>query len=163
MVIRRARSDDRGEVARLVAEFRVELARLRGKVREPDLEAAGEELAEYESSEYPVFVAESSGSGIAGYLVCRVERDVLWVESIYVLPEFRRTGVGSALFCEAERLAQELGGETTYNFVHPDNDSIIAFLRGRGYSVLNLIELRRTRSGEEVTGKIRVGEHEFDY
>jgi hypothetical protein len=38
---------------------------------------------------------------------------------------------------------------------------IIGFLQQRGYQVLNLIELRRPRTGEELTGKIQVGVNEF--
>jgi hypothetical protein len=52
---------------------------------------------------------------------------------------------------------------SSYNWVHPNNDGIIAFLRKRGYGVLNLIELRGARPGASLTNKVRVGEHEFDY
>jgi len=40
---------------------------------------------------------------------------------------------------------------------------MIEFLRKNGYSVLNLIELRKPYSGEVLSRKIQVGEHEFDY
>ncbi len=80
-----------------------------------------------------------------------------------MLPEYRRGGIGSALYFEAERLCEEVGGDTLYNWVHPNNDTIISFLQKRGYSVLSLIELRRAWPGEEPEQKIRVGDHEFDY
>ena len=55
-------------------------------------------------------------------------------------------------------------GETTvFNYVHPNNEAIIAFLKSKGYSVLNLIEIRKPYAGETVTGKMRVGDNEFDY
>ncbi len=163
MQIRKARTDDQEQLIRLIAEFRVTLARFRGPASEPNLDAARRELAEYQPPGYPVFVAESDDLKIVGYLVCRVDGDVVWAEQLFVLPEYRREGVGSALYSEAERLCQEVGGDTLYNWIHPNNDTIISFLQKRGYSVLNLIELRRAWPGEEPDQKIRVGDHEFDY
>lgn len=163
MKIRSANPDDHEELIALIAEFRVTLAQFRGRTAAPNLEAAGKELAEYRSLNYPVFVAESDDSKIVGYLVCRIDGHVVWAESLFVLPEYRHKGTGSALYSEAERLSEELGGDTVYNWVHPNNDEIISFLQKRGYNVLNLIELRRVRPGEEITEKTRVGKHEFDY
>ena len=162
MTIRRARTSDKEALVRLIAEFRVALARLRGRPSEPDLDAAEGELAEYREKDFPVYVAETRDGTLVGYLVCRVSDDVVWAESLYVRPENRRQGVGSALYEQAERLAQELGGDTVYNWVDPNNAAIIGFLRGRGYTVLNLIELRRARPDEEPEQTIRVGGYEFD-
>ena len=163
MNVRSAQATDHDAIARLVAEFRVELASLHNRTRQPDLEDAKEELKGYRARNYPIFVAEGDGSEIVGYLVCRVGGDVVWAESLYVLPEFRRRGTGSALYGEAECLAKRLGGETVYSWVHPNNDKIIGLLKKRGYSVLNLIELRGPRPGEQTIGTIQVGQHEFDY
>lgn len=163
MQIRKARADDQEQLIRLLAEFRVTLAGLRGRASKPNLDAARRELAEYQSPGYPVFVAENDDSRIMGYLVCRVDGDVVWAEQLFVLPEYRRKGVGSALYSQAERLCEEVGGDTVYTWVHPNNDIIISFLQKRGYSVLNLIELRRAWPGEQTNQKIRVGDHEFDY
>ena len=163
MQIRAARPEDEADLVRLVAEFRVTLSGLKDHRREPDLEAAAEELSEYRQRGFPVIVAAGTGSAIHGYLVCRIDEDVLWAESLYVPPEHRRKGIGSALYGEAERLAQEIGGDAPYNWVHPNNHGVISFLGKRGYTVLNLVELRRPRPGEETSGKVPVGEHEFDY
>jgi ribosomal protein S18 acetylase RimI-like enzyme len=160
--IREARPEDTEALARLVAAFRAELARLHGEERTPDPGAAREELAEFRAKGFPIRVAEVEGKPV-GYLVCRVEDDVVWVEQLYVAPGHRRRGIGSALYAEAERLCRELGGDTVYNWVHPNNDAIIAFLAKRGYTVLNLIELRRPLPGERPERRIRVGAHEFDY
>ena len=40
---------------------------------------------------------------------------------------------------------------------------MIALLRKRGYTVLNLIEIRKPYQEENLTQIIKVGEHEFDY
>ena len=57
----------------------------------------------------------------------------------------------------------EYGEETVYNYVHPNNHRMIGFLRKRGYTVLNLVEIRKPYQGEKLTQTITVGEHEFDY
>ncbi len=162
VIVRRARVEDEGTLAEMISAFRVELARFRGWEQGPDLEAAREELSDFRRKDCPVFVAETEGKPV-GYLVCRVEGDVVWAEQLYVLPEFRRRGIGSALYAEAEKLREGLGGETVYNWVHPNNDTIISFLAKRGYTVLNLIEIRRPWPGEVPARKIRVGTHVFDY
>ena len=160
--IRSVQTGDEEGLIRLIAEFRVSLAELRGKVHPINLAAAKDELAEYAGKGFPIYVAESVTAALVGYLVCRVDGDVVWAESLYIVPDYRRRGVGSALFAEAERLAQELGGDTPYNWVDPNNARIIRFLQKRGYNVLNLIELRRPQPGEELTQKISLGSHEFE-
>ena len=56
-----------------------------------------------------------------------------------------------------------MGEDTVYNFVHPNNDGMIAFLRAKGYTVLNLIEIRKPYRDETPKTSIRVGNHTFDY
>ena len=92
-----------------------------------------------------------------------MEEDIVWAESLYVLSEYRRRGIASLLFNKAEKLAEKLGGDTVYNWIHPNNDKIIKFLKKRGYDVLNLIEIRKPRQGEINNQKIKVDKHEFNY
>ena len=75
---------------------------------------------------------------------------------------YRHLGMGSALYAQAEQLAQSLGGGNPYNWVDPDNEKIIRLLQKRGYNVLNLIELRRPHPGEELAHKVQVGSFEFE-
>ncbi len=150
------------EIAPLVARFRVTLKAFKGIAASPNEDEGASELREYLESGFPVFTARKEGK-YCGYLVCRVEEPCVWVESIYVLPEFRRQGVASALFAKAEALAASYGENTVYNYVHPNNDGIIGFLKSRGYTVLNLIELRKPNPGEKLTRIIQVDEHQFDY
>ncbi len=162
MHIRPIHSQDTASLTQLIAEFRLSLAELRGKARELDLDAAQQELAEYQQKGFAIYVAEGEQGELLGYMVCRVDGEVVWAESLYVRPADRRQGVGSALYAQAELLAQELGGGTPYNWVDPDNDKIIRFLQKRGYNVLNLIELRRPDPGEAPSKKVRVGDHQFE-
>lgn len=88
---------------------------------------------------------------------------VVWVESIFVKEEYRRHGVATALHSKSEEIAASYGDDTVYNYVHPKNHRMIEFLRKRGYTVLNLIEIRKPYKDEKLTQTIAVGEHEFDY
>jgi ribosomal protein S18 acetylase RimI-like enzyme len=168
VTIRRASSDDHDQLVGLIAGFRADLRSLRSAAPEPGTPeqraAAEQELSDYEADPaYPIFVAELETGELAGFLVCRVADTVVWAESLYVTPAHRRQGIAGTLYAEAERLAQELGGDTVYNWVHPNNDRSITFLKKRGYDVLNLVEVRRAREGEEGLGQIQVGEHRFRY
>lgn len=161
-MVRAYRESDRQQMIQLIADMRVLLAGFRSIEAERNIESAREELDEYLKKGYPIYVHEKD-ERILGYLVCRVDDDVVWAESVYVLPDSRRLGVGSALYDEAERLAREKGSETVYNWVHPNNQISLEFLKSRGYTVLNLIEIRRPYDGESLTKRIPVGLNEFDY
>lgn len=149
--------------APLTAGFRVSLKALKGIDARPDISAAQAELEEYLAAGYPIYAAVTEDGRYAGYMVCRIEEPCVWVESIYVAPEHRRQGIASALFAKAEELARSYGEETVYNYVHPNNDKMIGFLKSKGYNVLNLIEIRKAYVGEKASTKMQVGEHSFDY
>ena len=149
-------------LAEMVALFRVELRSYKGTASKPNIEAGREEMEEYLSAKFPVYAALLDGE-YAGYVVCRVDSGVVWVESIFVKEEYRRHGVATALHSKAEKIAASYGDDTVYNYVHPNNHRMIEFLRKRGYTVLNLIEIRKPYKDEKLTQTIAVGEHEFDY
>jgi ribosomal protein S18 acetylase RimI-like enzyme len=161
-MIRHYQESDWQEVIEMIASLRVFLAKLKSIERDLDLDAAAAELQSYLGKNFPVFVAESR-VGLSGYLVCKIDEDVVWAESIFVRPEYHRQGIASSLYIAAEHLAQELGGDTVFNWVHPNNDVSISFLKKRGYTVLNLIEVRRPWKGEKLTTKVKVGENAFEY
>lgn len=149
-------------LAEMVALFRVELRSYKGITSRPNMEAGREEMEEYLSAKFPVFAALLNGE-YAGYVVCRIDNEVVWVESIFVKEEYRRKGIASALFGKAEEIAASYGDDTVFNYVHPNNHRIIQFLRKRGYTVLNLIEIRKPYKNETLTQTFTIGEHEFDY
>ena len=162
MKLIRIKTEDANRVAPLAADFRVTLNGYRGIASQPRVEAAREEIGEFLDAGFPVFAAEDDGE-LAGYMVCRIDAPCLWVEHLYVREDCRRKGVATLLFEQAEALAASMGEDTVYNFVHPNNLGMIAFLRSKGYTVLNMIEIRKPYPGERLTTAIPVGDAVFDY
>lgn len=121
-----------------------------------------EEMEYYFQHEYPVYIAQEDDGRIAGYIVCRISEDIVWAEQMYVLPSLRRKGIGSDLYSRVEQLAAEVGSESPYNWIDWNNPAIIGFLKSRGYTVLNLLELRKPRPGELLGRRVVVGKEEFD-
>ena len=150
------------QTAELISLFRVALQKYKNIDANPDIESGKEELKEYIlGSGFPVYLA-LNGDKVVGYIVLRID-GVVWVEQIYVREEYRHQGYASGLYEIAEAVVKSLNEDTLYNYVHPNNDKIISFLKMRGYSVLNLIELRKKYNDEKLQYKIQVGENEFDY
>lgn len=149
-------------MAELIAEFRCVLRSYRGEKIEPDIEAGREEFLEFLQSGYPVFAA-AEGEELLGYAACRMDQGVVWVEHLFVREEHRRRGIASLLFDRAEAFSESLGNDTAFNWVHPNNDGMIAFLRSKGYTVLNLIEIRKPFAGERIKSTVNVNGHSFDY
>lgn len=145
----------------LLASFRVVLQGFKGIDATPDYDSAKEELSDYIKEKWPIYVALDNSKPI-GYILLK-EDGVVWVEHIYVKEEYQRQGVGSLLYNKAEEYSAKLGCDTLFNWVHPNNDKIIAFLKSKGYSVLNMIELRKPFKGETPSKKIKVNDNEFDY
>lgn len=164
MRVRQANPSDREILKELILRFRKELGQYRASSTSSfSLADAQSEVDDHFGKEYPIFVAQDSGGEILGYLVCRVQDGVVWAEQLYVLPEERRKGIGSLLYQHVEQLAMEVGSQAPYNWVDSDNYPIIRFLKKRGYTVLNLLELRKPRSGERLERRIKVGKEEFYY
>lgn len=153
---------DADRLSPLVADFRVTLNGYRGISSQPRVEAAREEIGEFLDAGFPIFAAEDGGE-LVGYTVCRMDAPCLWVEHLFVREAYRRRGVATLLFEKAEEIARAMGEDTVYNFVHPNNLGMIGFLRAKGYTVLNMIEIRKPYPGETLTTTIPVGDAVFDY
>jgi len=149
-------------IALLIAKFRVEINSYKGIQKNENIEFAKEEFNEYLNAGYPVFVYKENDQCL-GYLVCRIDNPVVWVESLYTLNEHRKKGIASALFDAAEQLAVSYGEETLYIYVHPNNDGMIAFCNRKGYNVLNLLEIRKKYETEQINEQIKVRNNIFCY
>ena len=161
--IRPMKGSDRDMMVPLLAHFRVTMSRFHGRALPTNFAEADREMQIYTSADYQIFVAENEEQFPVAFLICRIEDNVVWAEALFVLPDYRRQGIGSALYQEAQTLAEELGGETVHNWVHPNNERMIAFLARQGYRVLNMIDIRKATSNEENMTPIKVGQNRFDY
>ena len=162
MELIRINRNDADRIAVLAAAFRTQLKSFKGIKSQPDIDAGKEEIIEFLESGFPVYAVEDSGVP-AGYIVCRIDEPCLWVEHIFVREDCRRKGVATMLFSKAEEIAASMGEDTVYNFVHPNNEGMIRFLRSKGYTVLNMIEIRKPYKGEKLTAAIHVEKETFDY
>lgn len=149
------------DVASLLADFRVTLRKFKNEITEPDIEDAKDELNYYLEKKFPLYIAIVDNK-VVGYILLRVD-GVVWVEHIFVANEYRRQGIASMLYQKGEEYSKNYCNETLFNYVHPNNDVMIAFLRKNGYDVLNLIEIRKPFKGEKTSTKIKIGNNEFDY
>ncbi len=147
---------DADNIAPLAAAFRIQLKSYKGIKSQPNIEAGREEILEFLESGFPVYAVEDRGV-IVGYMVCKINEPCLWVEHIFVREDYRRKGVATMLFNKAEEIAALMGEDTVYNFVHPNNENMIRFLRAKGYTVLNMIEIRKPYYGEILSTTIHVG------
>ena len=150
------------KIAPLAAAFRTQLKSYKGIPSQPDSDAGKEEILAFLEAGFPVYAVEECGVFV-GYIVCRIDDSCLWVEQLYVREEYRRKGVATTLFKKAEEIAASMGEDTVYNFVHPNNEIMIRFLRAKGYTVLNMIEIRKPYSGERLTTTVHVEKEAFDY
>lgn len=155
-------SPDADGIAALVAAFRTQLKSYKGIQSQPDIAAGKEEILEFLNSGFPIYAVKDNDSFV-GYIVCRIDEPCLWIEHIFVCEDHRRKGVASMLFKKAEEIAASMGEDTVYNFVHPNNENMIQFLRSKGYTVLNMIEIRKPYPGEKLTASIHVENEVFDY
>ena len=155
-------TEDVDRIAPLVAAFRIQLKSYKGIRSQLNVEAGKEEILDFLNSDFPVF-SVFVNDAFVGYIVCRIDEPCLWVEHIFVKEDCRRRGIATMLFHKAEEIAASMGEDTVYNFVHPNNDNMIQFLRAKGYTVLNMIEIRKPYEGEKLTTTIHVEKEAFDY
>ena len=150
------------QTAELLSLFRDQLRKFKDIDSEPDIESAKRELDSFSKDEnYPIYLCLENEK-VVGYMILKID-GVIWVEQIYVMESYRRKGVATLLYQEAERKSNEIGEDTIYNYVHPNNEAIISFLKSKGYTVLNLIEIRKPYKGEKLKTVIKVGNNDFDY
>ena len=67
--IRTFQENDKEAIVELIANFRVDLANLKGIKKEPNIDMAKEELKDYIDNKYPIFIAEDNENIIVGYLL----------------------------------------------------------------------------------------------
>ena len=155
MIYRPAKLSDHEALSNLICAFRAEISRMRGYEASSSQEEAKREVKEELSQErFIIYVAEEES--LCGYAVFKDEDRTVWMEQLYVAPDFRRQGIARQFLAVGEALAESRGQETLYFWVHPDNRGMLSFLRSTGYDVLNLIEVRRKRNRETCPDEVRI-------
>ena len=150
------------KTAELVSLFRVTLREFKGIKSEPDIDSAREELDSFmHDGMFQIYVCLDN-EDVVGYINLKIDGPI-WVEQIFVREDYRRKGVGTLLYEKAESISNNLGEDTMYNYVHPNNDKMINFLKSKGYTVLNLIEIRKPWKKENLNEKIKIRNNTFDY
>ncbi len=163
MIVKVAKKNDIDNVARLIAQFRLEHKLIKGIRSSLDIESAKKEFREFIDANFPIYMVINESEEVLGYIVCRIQDNVVWVEQIYVVKHARRKGIATLLFKKAEEVAHSFGCETLYNWVLPNNDKIIKFLSKNGYGVLNMIEIRKAYKNEQFEQEIQVGRFHYKY
>lgn len=150
------------EVAKMLIKFRNYLASLKDRQDNMTVEDGLEEIEYYLDKGYPIYAAREDEQFV-GYFILKYDDDAVWLEHFYVKETYRNQGIGSKLFQKAEEIVNKLGYVNLYNWVHPNNDRMIKFLKKQGYDVLNMIEIRKKFVDEDLKSEIEVGSNRFKY
>ncbi|HZV33333.1 MAG TPA: GNAT family N-acetyltransferase [Verrucomicrobiae bacterium] len=100
----------------VIADYNIKLAlESEGLTLDPPTVNAGVAALLRDSSKGIYFVAEAAGGTVAGQLLITYEwsdwrnANIWWIQSVYVAPEFRGSGVFQALFQHVEKIARDSG------------------------------------------------------
>ncbi len=150
------------EVGKMLIKFRSYLASLKDRKEDMTIKDSLEEIEYYLDKDYPIYAAQKNNK-FAGYFILKYDDDAVWLEHFYVKEGFRNQGIGTKLFQKAEEVVNKLGYVNLYNWVHPNNDRMINFLKKQGYDVLNMIEIRKKFDDENLKSEREVGNNTFKY
>lgn len=118
--IRKARTSDVADIAAAEARF-IDCPWTTEQIRE-----------EIENERAVFYVAEADGKFV-GYLSGVFAADECEVSNIVVEPEFRRRGIGTALFGSLTADATKLGASAMYLLVRTDNEGAIELYNSLGF------------------------------
>lgn len=132
------------EFLQLVFEMKIIMSRLNGSEKIVMMSEAVREAESYFTENRRVFVYKIKNKMI-GYSVLKIEDQVVWLDWLYIDPDYHGKGIAAKLFDHAEEFAMKLGNDQLYIWVHPDNHRMLKFLKKKGYDVLNLIEVKKEK------------------
>ena len=144
----------------LVFEMKIIMSRLNGSEKIVMMSEAVQEAEGYFTENRKIFVYKINNK-MVGYLVLKTEDQVVWLDWLYIDPDYHGKGIASKLFDHAEEFAIKSGNDQLYIWVHPDNHRMLKFLKKKGYDVLNLIEVKKEKS--LITESISIMGNELRY
>ncbi|MCF8009433.1 MAG: GNAT family N-acetyltransferase [Halanaerobiales bacterium] len=150
------------KLSKLLISFRDFLASLKNRENKMTTKEGIEEIEYYLDKDFPIYIALVNDR-LAGYFILKYDDDAVWLEHFFVKESFRNKKIGTALFKKAEEVIGDHGYVNLYNWVHPNNDRMINFLRKQEYDVLNMIEIRKKFKNEKLKRKIDLNSNQFRY
>ncbi|MDD4157557.1 MAG: GNAT family N-acetyltransferase [Candidatus Cloacimonetes bacterium] len=143
------------DLSYLIYDFRHELAILKNKGINYTKENAIEEVKDYLITPYELYYISINEKTVA-YLVLKIFDDTVWIEQLFTLKEHRRKHLAQKMIDLATKKAETLGKNTAFVNVHPNNEKMLKFLANQGYTVLNLLEIRKSYPNEKIQTKITI-------
>ena len=143
LTIRKLKDENMEVFAELLFRFFAELRRKQGW-SPPSMESIKAE-AQKALKHNDIVLIGYVGDRPAGFIRVSTHHEdaVFWVDEIFVLPEFRKQGIGRKLVRAAEKEVLRRGERSLYLYVLPQEKDAIAFWKSMGYTILNTIELVR--------------------
>lgn len=103
----------------------------------------------FERPEYGFYLIAELNQEIAGCLMVTYEwsdwrnSEIWWLQSVYVLPQFRRQGVFSSLFGEVVKMAEKKGVMQIRLYMEKDNTKAYDTYRKHGFSTGHYLLLEK--------------------
>ena len=116
------------EFLQLVFEMKIIMSRLNGSEKIVMMSEAVREAEGYFTENREIFVYKINNK-MVGYSVLKTEDQVIWLDWLYIDPDYHGKGIASKLFDHAEEFAMKLGNDQLYIWVHPDNHRMLKFLK----------------------------------
>ena len=160
-------SNKRQTIIPMVAEFYAEHYSIseyeHAEVTPERMVAAEEDFDEWFEKDSPaVFFIEEDGEEAGLIFMAKHGGSVVWIENLYVKPEFRRRGIATRAIGLAEEYAiNEMKAPAVNIDVIPQNIDAIRLYHSLGYDTLHMITLRKHVNGNNRTVSTKILGHEF--
>lgn len=145
VVVRAARPDD----AATIADYNVAMAReTENLALDPPTVLAGVRRVLESPSLGTYFVAELDGRVVGQLLITHEwsdwrNRDMWWIQSVYVAPDARRRGVFRRLSAHAGQAAEQAGAGVLRLYVEKDNATAQRAYRRLGFRLTNYLVMEK--------------------
>lgn len=142
--IREATLQDIELLAQLVSQFWEEHSRKLGSERRIAPSKAQDEVQRFLSAQNSgYFIALDEHQQPLGFRRWEYHDEFYFTRELYVIPAARRHGVARALLHFFEQWVQERGQDIAVISCTPHNLPMMRLARSEGYTILNLIEMRK--------------------
>ena len=115
------------------------------------LRAAEDDLADwFEKDDATLFSIEEDKHEVGFIFLARHGGSVVWIENLYVKPEFRRRGIATRAIHLAESYAKDMMHAPAINIdVIPQNLDAMRLYHSLGYDTLQMVTIRKQLDGQK--------------